>query len=221
MPEPPSIPYGLPRACYARHPTTGETIVLIRGQAGYWPADATGTPEQLNAELEEPPTQAQIEAMLGKSMFGWAEPVPDPKPAPALSQGPDPGDTADWGEPDTPYKLKDGSTIWPLPLAMFDPLRALSGGHLGLYGWLGVVDRRHPARLDLDHPRPARARLAGPVRPPRAARRGSRCRRGRTRLAARGLTRHGGDAHRVASLHAGPHSLSSPAPAVPGQAPPG
>jgi len=142
MPEPPSIPYGLPRACYARHPTTGETIVLIRGQAGYWPADATGTPEQLNAELEEPPTQAQIEAMLGKSMFGWAEPVPDPKPARALSQGPDPGDTANWGGPDTPYRLKDGSAIWPLPLAMFDPLRALSGGHLGLYGWLGMVDRR-------------------------------------------------------------------------------
>ncbi len=71
MPTTGTDPTGLPLRCYARHPTTDETIMLVRGQLGFWPAGTTLTPEKLNADLADQPTAAQAQAMLTGSMFGW------------------------------------------------------------------------------------------------------------------------------------------------------
>jgi hypothetical protein len=83
MPTTGTDPTGLPLRCYARHPTTDETIMLVRGQLGFWPAGTTLAPEKLNADLADQPTAAQAQAMLTGSMFGWHVPGADPSRMPA------------------------------------------------------------------------------------------------------------------------------------------
>lgn len=68
----------LPPFCYARLPSTGETIVIVRGEAGYHPTTAGSEVEDLNAALSQPPTPEQVEAMLAGSMFGWHVPLTNP-----------------------------------------------------------------------------------------------------------------------------------------------
>ena len=69
---------GLPPLCYARHPATGATVLIVRGEAGCHPVQTFLTPGQLNAALAEPPTDAQVQAMLVGSMYGWQVPGADP-----------------------------------------------------------------------------------------------------------------------------------------------
>lgn len=76
-------PAGLPVRRYARHPVTRRTVLIIRGQLGFWPEAGTATPERLNAGLPDPPTPDQVRAMLAGSMFGWAVRGPDPARVPA------------------------------------------------------------------------------------------------------------------------------------------
>ena len=66
---------GLPLLCYARHPETGATVLIVRGEDGYHPVRTFLTPGQLNSALAEPPTAAQVRAMLVGSMFSWQVPA--------------------------------------------------------------------------------------------------------------------------------------------------
>ena len=134
-------PAKLPPRCYARLPSTGQTIAINRDEMGYYPVLASHTPEQLNAALPEPPTPEQVEAMLAGSMFGWERPIADPArhalldpgvataaPAPAI-----PG-IADWGGPATPFRMQGCDAVYRERRDGPDPLWNQAGGHLGFYG---------------------------------------------------------------------------------------
>ena len=68
----------LPAICYTRHPTTGRTIAILRGEDGYRPANTLCSPECLNAKLSPSPTEPQVNAMKHGSMFGWDTPGANP-----------------------------------------------------------------------------------------------------------------------------------------------
>jgi len=128
----------LPPRCFARLPSTGQTIAINRGETGYYPVVSPHTPEQLNAALPEPPTPEQIEAMLAGSMFGWGHLIADPArhamaiPAPVIP------DVADWGGPTTPFRMQNCDAVYRERRDSPDPLWNHAGGHLGFYGWLRV-----------------------------------------------------------------------------------
>jgi hypothetical protein len=62
---------GLPEFSFAKLPTTGETIKIVRGESGYRVNDKykTANADELNETLGV--TKAQAEAMMTGSMFGW------------------------------------------------------------------------------------------------------------------------------------------------------
>jgi len=128
----------LPPRCFARLPSTGQTIAINRGETGYYPVVSSHTPEQLNAALPEPPTPGQIEAMLAGSMFGWEQSIADPArhsttvPAPVIPV------VADWGGPTTPFRMEGCDAVYRERRDGPDPLWDHTGGHLGLYGWMRV-----------------------------------------------------------------------------------
>jgi hypothetical protein len=68
----------LPPLCYVRHPTTGETVEIHRGEPGHYSIATKCSPECLNAKLAHPPTPAQILAMKHGSIMGWNTPGADP-----------------------------------------------------------------------------------------------------------------------------------------------
>ena len=77
---------GLPEVCYSTLPSTGELIILSRGQSGYIPcSDFTSSDCEKNRKLaaehnaEMGLTKAQVSAMEAGSMFGWDVPAADPK----------------------------------------------------------------------------------------------------------------------------------------------
>ena len=70
---------GLPPLCYIRHPQTGETIEIHRGENGWHPANTRCSPECLNANLPHPPTPAEVLAMRHGSIMGWDTPGANPK----------------------------------------------------------------------------------------------------------------------------------------------
>ena len=69
---------GLPEACYIRHITTGETVMIRRGEPGYVPVDTSCSPECLNAGLPRVPTEDEIDAMRHGSLMGWDGTGADP-----------------------------------------------------------------------------------------------------------------------------------------------
>ena len=148
---------GLPPLCYARHPETGATVLIVRGEAGYHPVQTFLTPPQLNAALAEPPTDAQVQAMLTGSMFGWQVPGADPARHAAATADAHPTATeplplfpivASWGGPDTPFRLMWRSPVRPGPSPDQDPLWACAGHHLGFYGWLWIADQHARQAFD-------------------------------------------------------------------------
>ncbi len=144
MPTTGTDPTGLPLRCYARHPTTGETIMLVRGQLGFWPADTTATPEGLNADLADPPTTAQAQAMLTGSMFGWHVPGADPSRVPATRHTvtANPDTVIDWGGRDRAFVF---AGLGRITRCGPDRLWTHAAGDLGFYGWLKVANS-HAAR---------------------------------------------------------------------------
>jgi len=68
----------LPEMCYVRHITTGETVMIRRGEMGYLPVDIKCSPECLNARLPRVPTEDEIAAMRHGSLMGWEGPGTDP-----------------------------------------------------------------------------------------------------------------------------------------------
>jgi len=143
-PTRPTDPAGLPVRCYARHPTTGATVLIIRGQLGYWPDAGTATPDQLNAGLPNPPTPEQVDAMLAGSMFGWDIRGPDPARVPATRDAvtANPDTVIDWGGPDTPFHLAGVGPIQPEPKHRVGRLWAYANAHCGFWGWLLVASRQ-------------------------------------------------------------------------------
>ena len=77
----------LPKECYSTLPSTGEIILIKRGDKGYYPADVQGhgvgtvdNREIVDAlNRESGVTKAQEAAMQAGSIFGWAAPAADPK----------------------------------------------------------------------------------------------------------------------------------------------
>ncbi|MBW4025720.1 MAG: hypothetical protein HIU92_21860 [Proteobacteria bacterium] len=68
----------LPPLCYVRHPTTGETVAIVRNEDGYRTTQTVCSPECLNAKLSPCPTEAQINAMKHGSLMGWETPGANP-----------------------------------------------------------------------------------------------------------------------------------------------
>ena len=74
----------LPEKCFSHLESTGEIIVITKGEKGYVPMGIypqSGSPEEAVAALNKANdvTPAQKEAMVAGSMFGWAVPAADPK----------------------------------------------------------------------------------------------------------------------------------------------
>jgi len=76
----------LPEQCFSTLATTGELILITKGQSGYAPCYQFSTNSKSenrefandrNAKMGV--TKAQEQAMLGGSMFGWHTPAADPK----------------------------------------------------------------------------------------------------------------------------------------------
>ena len=68
----PEIEAKLPGYCAAKHPTTGKTVLIKRGERGFWPAYGIPSADIFNRERGI--TDHQREAMLIGSMFGWDVP---------------------------------------------------------------------------------------------------------------------------------------------------
>ncbi len=75
----------LPEQCYGVLPSTGELVIVKKGESGYYRTDIdTGSKEENHALAEEyngklGVSKAQAAAMLAGSMFGWQVPAADPK----------------------------------------------------------------------------------------------------------------------------------------------
>lgn len=74
----------LPEQCYSSLPSTGEIIVITKGESGYEPMGMWSqetTPQEgadaLNEAIDV--TKAQAAAMTAGSLFGWHTPAADPK----------------------------------------------------------------------------------------------------------------------------------------------
>jgi len=80
------IPYrnSLPERCYAILPSTGELIIITKGEQGYTSVNNKNNSREQNQKLanghnsEMGVSKAQVEAMLAGSMFGWQTKAADP-----------------------------------------------------------------------------------------------------------------------------------------------
>ena len=66
----------LPRECATWHITTGESVLLKRGQKGYWPLHPATDVERFNRDRGI--SEAQLAAMEIGSAFGFDVPGADP-----------------------------------------------------------------------------------------------------------------------------------------------
>jgi len=67
----------LPEFCAAKLPSTGDTILIERGESGYRPMAGNPDMDALNKGFKC--SIAQREAMFCGSMFGWNVPGADPR----------------------------------------------------------------------------------------------------------------------------------------------
>lgn len=80
----PKLAEGLPEKCFATIKSTGELIMLKRGERGYYQSDWSTSDKEYNKTLANDlneqlgVTFAQCEAMEIGSMFGWGVPGADP-----------------------------------------------------------------------------------------------------------------------------------------------
>ena len=80
----PKIAEGLPELCYSVHESTGELIVIKRGECGYHPTDYNMTDKERNVELADRLNEKlgvnmwQRQAMEVGSICGWDVPGADP-----------------------------------------------------------------------------------------------------------------------------------------------
>ena len=75
----------LPKQCYSTLASTGEIILIKRGEDGYFPSDLPNSGREENRRVvdernrEGGVSKAQEAAMSAGSMFGWDVPAADPK----------------------------------------------------------------------------------------------------------------------------------------------
>lgn len=80
----PKIAKGLPELCYSVHESTGELIVIKRGECGYYPTDYNTPDKERNVELADRLNEKlsvdmwQRQAMEVGSICGWDVPGADP-----------------------------------------------------------------------------------------------------------------------------------------------
>lgn len=80
----PKIAKGLPELCYSVHESTGELIVIKRGECGYYPTDYNTSDKERNVELADRLNEKlgvdmwQRQAMEVGSICGWTVPGADP-----------------------------------------------------------------------------------------------------------------------------------------------
>ena len=80
----PKIAEGLPELCYSVHESTGELIVIKRGECGYYPTDYNTPDKERNVELADRLNERldvdmwQRQAMEVGSICGWDVPGADP-----------------------------------------------------------------------------------------------------------------------------------------------
>ena len=80
----PKIAEGLPELCYSLHESTGELIVIKRGECGYYPTDYNTPDKERNIELADRLNEKlgvnmwQRQAMEVGSICGWDVPGADP-----------------------------------------------------------------------------------------------------------------------------------------------
>ena len=78
------IAKGLPELCYSVHESTGELIVIKRGECGYYPTDYNTSDKERNVELADRLNEKlgvnmwQRQAMEVGSICGWIVPGADP-----------------------------------------------------------------------------------------------------------------------------------------------
>ena len=78
------IAAGLPELCYSVHESTGELIVIRRGECGYYPTDYNAPDKERNVELADRLNEKlgvdmwQRQAMEVGSICGWSVPGADP-----------------------------------------------------------------------------------------------------------------------------------------------
>ena len=74
----------LPEQCYGTLASTGELIIIRKGESGYYRTDIDAGSKEANKNLAEEQnrlcgvTKAQAVAMSAGSMFGWATPAANP-----------------------------------------------------------------------------------------------------------------------------------------------
>ena len=75
----------LPKQCYSTLASTGEIILIKRGEDGYFPSDLPDSGREENRRVvdernrEGGVSKAQEAAMSAGSMFGWDVPAADPR----------------------------------------------------------------------------------------------------------------------------------------------
>ena len=75
----------LPKQCYSTLASTGEIILIKRGEDGYFPSDLPDRGKEENRRVvdecnrEGGVSKAQEAAMSAGSMFGWDVPAADPR----------------------------------------------------------------------------------------------------------------------------------------------
>lgn len=75
----------LPENCFSTLPSTGELILIKRGEDGYFHSESTTEDKEYNREFANDRnrnlgvSKAQEVAMLAGSMYGWEVPAADPK----------------------------------------------------------------------------------------------------------------------------------------------
>lgn len=75
----------LPDRCYSMLESTGDIVIIAKGEKGYYHIDITDNTKEENRRIVDQQnakagvTRAQEEAMKAGSMFGWATPAADPK----------------------------------------------------------------------------------------------------------------------------------------------